>query len=416
VTTAVRATTRDAALPVLFTAGGLSAFGTQMTMLALPWLVLQSTGSATRTGLVFAVQLLPMALLGFLGGEVIQRLGARHTMIISDLVRAPVLALIPVLVVADALHFGYLLAIVALVGIFGVPYYASQRILAIELIGTEDRAVTRANSVLEGIANIAAFSGPATAGALITVFGAERIIWVNVATYLVSGVLLALFVPRADPSGPAPSRVRGVWAGLRRLLDDPFLGRTAISTVLFGFVLRVLWIALPLLAFQRFDADARVGGLLVSASGAGALAGSLATYLVSTRVAPARLAVAAVVLLALPLWVLVLPVPLPVLVGAVALSSAAVPLSNAPYFSMLATRVSAEFRPKVLQTVITVSNMAGPLGLLLAGLLTDRLGVRMTLLVVAVIGTCATVNFILALRRSGQSAEGAVPVLAGRNE
>lgn len=54
-------------LGAVYVAGGASAFGTQMTFLALPWLVLQSTGSATRAGLVFAVQVLPMALLGFAG-------------------------------------------------------------------------------------------------------------------------------------------------------------------------------------------------------------------------------------------------------------------------------------------------------------------------------------------------------------
>ena len=42
----------------------VSSFGSQMTFLALPWFVLVTTGSAARMGIVLAVELLPIALLG----------------------------------------------------------------------------------------------------------------------------------------------------------------------------------------------------------------------------------------------------------------------------------------------------------------------------------------------------------------
>ncbi|WP_433528249.1 MFS transporter [Micromonospora sp. CA-263727] len=384
----------------VYAAGAVSAFGTQMTMLALPWLVLESTGSATRTGLVFAVQVLPMAVLGFVGGSVLQHLGARRTMLLGDLTRAPLVALVPLLHSAGLLELWVLLGLVMLIGLCGVPYAAAQRVLTVTLIGGDDpRALTRAYGALDGIYNVAAVGGPAAAGALIVMVGPTTVLWLDAASYLVSFLVLLLLVPRSAASATAPADQRGPLSGLRFLRRDTFLGQAVISTVLFGFALRSLAVTLPVLAFLRFGQDARTGGLLVAGSGAGALAGSLLTYLVATRIAPAPLARVAMVLVAAPLWLLLLPTPPTVLIVAVAISSAAVTVSNAPFAAIISRRVPEQLLPSVLQTVITISNIAGPLGLLLTGVLIERAGIWASLALVATIATVAATNALFALVR-----------------
>ncbi|WP_231956984.1 MULTISPECIES: MFS transporter [unclassified Actinoplanes] len=390
---------RAGARAAMYTAGGISSFGTQMTMLALPWLVLETTGSAARTGVVYAVQVLPLALLGFAGGGVLQRLGARRTMLLGDALRAPLVAAVPILHAAGALSFGLLLTLVAVVGVCGVPYAAAQRVLAMDLIGASPGALTRAYGVLDGVYNAAALGGPAVAGTLIAVAGAADVLWIDAASFAVSFLLLLTLVPGGAGRAAAAGRDRGTWAGLRYLRSDRVLGQAVLSTVLFGLVLRVLALSLPLLAYTRFGHDARAGGLLVAGSGAGALIGSLVTYLVSTRVEPVRLARAAMVMIALPLWFLLWPAPPAALVVAVAVSSAAVTVSNAPYAAIVSTRAPAGVLPAVVQTVITISTLAGPLGLLLAGVLTDRAGIGVVLLAVAGTATIAAVNVLVALSR-----------------
>jgi predicted MFS family arabinose efflux permease len=387
-------------ITAVYVAGGASAFGTQFTMLALPWLVLASTGSGTWTGLVFAVQVLPMALLGFAGAEVIQRLGARRTMVIADAARGPLIALVPILSSLDLLGIGVLMVIVAAAGVLGVPYFAAQRVLAAELAGPDPKALTRANSVLEGCFNAASFAGPAIAGVLIVAFGAEQVLWFDAATFVVSGLLLWRFVPRGAGRAQAPTvRRTSVLAGVRALREDDFMRPVMLSTITFGFLLRILGIALPLLAFDRFGGDARVAGLLVAGYGAGALIGSLISYLVAGRLSPARLMGLSAIQLVLPLWVLLTPAPPALLVVALAVSAAALPLSNAPFFSILATRFPGEVRAKVMQSVITISNIAGPLGFLIGGFAMDRLGVTTTLLGLAALSSLAAINLLLAVRR-----------------
>ncbi|MET8576780.1 MFS transporter [Streptomyces sp. NPDC005012] len=386
-------------LTAVYVAGAVTALGTQMTMLALPWLVLETTGSATRAGLVLAAQVLPMALLGFAGGEVIQRLGARRTMVVSDLARAPVVALIPLLQALGALRPAVLVAIVAALGALAVPYHAAQRVLAMELLSPHARSLTRANSALEGVQYGSAFAGPALAGALIPLVGTTSVVWLNAATFAFSGLLLLRRVPAGGGAGGPGAGPRGLWAGVRHLCGDWFLSRAMLSTVVFGLMLRTLMITMPVLAFARFEGDPRIGGLLFAALGAGGLVGSVTAYVLAARVAPVRLACTALVCVALPLWALLVPVPAGVLVVAVGLSSAAAPLANAPLMGLLSARLPEGFGPKVLQAVVTISTLAGPLGFLAAGAVLDRAGVAATLWGVAALATFGSGNLILALRR-----------------
>ncbi|MGW2993206.1 MFS transporter [Streptomyces sp. NPDC001193] len=384
----------------VYVAGAVTALGTQMTLLALPWLVLETTGSATRAGLVFAGQVLPMALLGFAGGEVIQRLGARRTMVISDLARAPVVALIPLLQTLGTLNLAVLMAIVTALGVLAVPYHAAQRVLAMELLSPHARSLARANSALAGVTNGSAFVGPALAGALIPLAGTTSVIWLDAATFAFSGLLLLRRVPAGGGgAGRSAAGPRGLWAGVRHLCGDWFLSRAMLSTVVFGLMLRTQMITMPVLAFTRFEGDARVGGLLIAAYGAGGLVGSVAAYVLAARVAPVRLACTALVCVALPLWTLLVPGPASVLVVAVGLSSAAAPLANAPLMGLLSARLPDGFGPKVLQAVVTISTLAGPLGFLAAGAVLDRAGVAATLWGVAALATFGSGNLILALRR-----------------
>ena len=85
-------------------------------MIAIPWLVLTTTGSAAQTGLVAFAELLPLVVVQALAGPVIDRLGARRVAITCDLLSMVVVGMIPLLHLAGALTFPVLLALVAVAG------------------------------------------------------------------------------------------------------------------------------------------------------------------------------------------------------------------------------------------------------------------------------------------------------------
>ena len=107
----------------------VSSIGSSMTVLALPWFVLVTTGSATKLGLVLGIGSIPFVTLPLLAGSLIARIGARQTMVIADAARLPLLAAIPALYSLDALSFPLLVVLVALTNVFMAAHMPAQRLI-----------------------------------------------------------------------------------------------------------------------------------------------------------------------------------------------------------------------------------------------------------------------------------------------
>jgi MFS family permease len=387
---------RDRSILALVGAEVVSQIGSQMSALALPWFVLVTTGSATKMGLVFAAELLPVAVLGIPSGAVVQKLGARSSMLLADLVRAPLVALVPLLHELGALSFGILLAVAAAHGLFSTAYFTCQRLILPEVVGEDEQLIAQANSVIEGATSVTQFLGPALAGVFIAWLGAANVLWLDAASYLVSFLIVLAFV-RVHGKTPQGEEARGIWAGLRYVRRDRLVAQASLSSLVYGFLFRILTASFPVLAFEQYDRNPRVAGWLAASFGVGAVAGSAAAYRLVTQVAPMRLAALAAIGIAAPLWLLVPHVPLLVILAALAVCGASIPLVNAPYLGMLSSRVPRALRAKVIQSLLTINNLAGPLGFVIAGPLFVHAGLHPTYAIVAALATFATLNFIAAV-------------------
>ncbi len=379
----------------------VSGLGSQMTFLALPWFVLATTGSPTRMGVVLAAELAPVAVLGIPSGAAIARYGARTTMLVADLARAPLVASIPLLHALGWLSFPLLLCLVALIGVFLAPYFASQALILPELVGDDERVVAQATAVVEGARRATSLLGPAAAGVLIASFSAPVVLYVDGATFVCSFVLLALLVPRRPPL-PRTEESGGLLAGIGFLLRDRTL-RVLCVTALFanGFG-QMLGAGLTVLAFEEYG-SARVAGLFFAAFGAGAVVGSIAAVRLVGRFEPLRLGAAAFVALTIPVFVLSVELPIPAVVAALALSSFFGPIVNAPLISVITMRTPQAIRAKVMTGVITAAMLAGPAGLIVAGPLLDAWGARPVFLLVAAGQLLAVAPFAVVAFRSGDA-------------
>src|SRR5262245_18904323 len=95
----------------LLTANAISGTGNWLTIVAIPWFVLLSTGSAAQTGITGCFTLLPVVLASLFGGAVVDRLGFKRASIASDLASGVTVALIPLLYALGLLEFWVLLAL-----------------------------------------------------------------------------------------------------------------------------------------------------------------------------------------------------------------------------------------------------------------------------------------------------------------
>jgi hypothetical protein len=96
-----------------------------------------------------------------------------------------------------------------------------------------------------------------------------------------------------------------------------------------------------------------------------------------------------------PIWILVPHTPIWLVGIALAVVGASVPLINAPYIGMLTLRVPQALRGHVLQALVTINQVLGPVGYVVAGTLFTAVGLHPTYAIMAALGTFATLNFVV---------------------
>src|SRR5258708_28526007 len=99
------------------TGNTISYVGDILTFLAIPWFVLQTTGSVTQTGITAFFATLPAVFSTFFGSTLVDRLGYKRTSVLSDIVSGVTVMLIPLLYHTTALAFWQLLTLVFLGGL-----------------------------------------------------------------------------------------------------------------------------------------------------------------------------------------------------------------------------------------------------------------------------------------------------------
>jgi predicted MFS family arabinose efflux permease len=385
---------RDRRLAALLVAEVVSSTGTQMTWVAIPWFVLRTTGSPQRMTWVIIAEVLPVALLGFWGGAIAARVGTRRTMLVCDLARAPLFAAIPALHAVGLLPFPVLLALVAASGVFLAPYFSVQRSVVPELVGEEHVDVAQATAFFQAASRLTIFVGPPLAGVLISLIGAAEILYVDAASYLLSFVLLALFVhPPQVESEERPS----VLSGVRFLLRDRLLRIWTPAFTLIDVCWMLLFASLPVLVVTHYHANPRILGWLFGALGGGALVGAFVSMWTVRRFDdPLALGTVAFTLQVASLWILVVPAPWPVPFTAMALAGFAMSNVNAPIQALTMLRMPKEVRTQGVAAFGVFQCIASPVGLLLAGWALARYDTRSVLVVVLGAKTIAVVAFAAA--------------------
>ena len=374
-------------LRALLVAEIVSTTGSQMTWLALPWFVLVTTHSPARMTLVMIAELVGVTAAGLPAGAVLQRLGARRTMLGADAIRAPLMLLVPVLHWQGHLSFAALLLLALALGTFGAPYFAAQRLIVPELLGEDEGVVTQANALFQGAIRVTMLLGPPVGGVLIGVLGAPSVLLVDAATYVVSFALVLLFVPRRA-SLPVDEDTRGLLSGVRFLLREPLL-RVWIPLFVAGDAAwQAFFAAVPVLVVERFDADPKIAGILFAGFGAGAVAGNIASFrFLTQRLDGLRLVAVSVPFQALPLWILPLHVGAPVLVAAIFASGIANGVCNPTIHSLWTLRMPPAIRAKAMTASMTIWGLGMPLGLVVAGPVLSAFGARPVLVGFAAVQT-----------------------------
>ena len=377
---------RSGPLRAVVAAEVISTTGSQMTWVALPWFVLTTTGSATRMSFVVAAEVIGMGLLTIPGARLLGGLGARRTMMVCDVTRAPLIALVPVLHWTGGLSLWILLAIAFAIGALTAPSFSAQKVILPELFGENEQLVTEANALTQMATRASLLFGPVLAGILIGFIGAPAVLLVDAASYLVSFLLVALLIPRRPPV-EAPEEGRSVKVAVRFLIHEPLLRIWGPALAIGDAAWTAFFIAVPVLVVARFDSNPSVVGWLLASFGIGALLGNAISYRVARRIEGTQLIATFILGQALPLWLLTIQLPAAAYCAALAVSGVANGIVNPPLHATTTLRIPPALRPVVMPTMMLIWTILQPVAIFVAGPVLDAFGAEPVMVAFAVVQT-----------------------------
>jgi MFS family permease len=260
---------------LFFVGQGLSLVGTWMQSVAMSWLVYRLTGSALMLGVVGFASQFPAFLIAPFAGVLADR-WSRHRMVLAtqlaSMAQATLLAALVLTGIAEVWHIIALAAVLGVVAGFDIP---ARQALLVELVeGPEDLA--NAIALNSSMFNAARLVGPAIAGIVIALTGEAPIFVLNALSY--TAIIWALFAIGLPPRRPLQARraiLSQLGEGVRYVAG--FAPLRAILTLLavVSLVGMPYIVLLPVFATEVLGGGAETLGFLMSAAGAGALAGAL---------------------------------------------------------------------------------------------------------------------------------------------
>jgi MFS family permease len=267
----------------LWLARVVSYLGDSLGLVALVLHVTAETDSGAAVGLLLLAGDFTPSLLSPLLGAIADRTDGRRTMVICELGQAAVVALIVMLNASIAV----VLLLFAVRSLLSATFQAASRSAIAELVDDDDLEV--ANSVIGfGTHGLEAI-GPLVAAALLLVLDPIDVLYVDVATFLLSPLLL-IGLPRLQVTIEEASMFSDVRAGIGAIWDVRIVRILAVGFWAIAMFTAVDDVALPFLVTETFDGGESAVSLLYAAGGAGVLLG----FGILTRRRPRPVAIALV--------------------------------------------------------------------------------------------------------------------------
>lgn len=370
----------------LLAANTISQFGNSFSLLAIPWFVLETTGSASQTGITAATGVVPLVIVGVFGGAAVDRMGYRTASIVSDLLSFFPALLIPVLHSTVGLAFWQLLVLVFLGAFFDGPGMSARQALLPELASMAEVSADRSNTAFALTRRIAGLLGPPAAGLILAATGPGTLLYFNAATFAISAGVLALTVPsinltrssKADATEPK-SYLDDLKEGFQFVLGNRLLLLVVLAFSVGSLVAEPIYsVLLPIYANQVLESPSRLG-FIYAALAAGSILGNFLYIRIVNRVSRSAImlsgfairALAFTVMLTMPSWWVV---AIAIFIGAVALEPV-----NPMSITMLQEIVPNGMLARVLGLATALNLLSMPVGMMMYGFLVTSQGLERAL-------------------------------------
>ena len=392
---------RNRDFKVLLGSQGISALGDAVSFTALPLLVLALTGSGLAMGVVGALQTLPDLFLSMLAGALADRSDRKKMMLLADLGRGALTALIPLSVFLGGPTMAVILIVAAPMSILRSFFLAGYTASVPALVGRTQ--VGRANSYFEAIYSVGFILGPAIAGLLAATIGPGPTLAIDALSFALSGLGL-LFVHRdlrAPIDRPREPLLTEIRQGIDYILGHPTLRVVILFWGLVSITIASVVTALAVHITKDLGLSPTILGVILASFSVGTVLGSL----VMTRLGqgrPAPILLGGTTLTGLMLIVIATDAPLPVFMVAAFLFGIGQSMVLLTYITLRTNLSPDELLGRIGSTARTISLGLQPIGLVVGGVIIDATSGSAALAVMGVgeILICAVFASIGSMRRA----------------
>jgi MFS family permease len=267
---------------LLWIGGSISVLGSQFSLIALPWLVLQLSDPQTL-GLALALAGLSRAVFMLIGGAVSDRISPRKILLVCDWLNFALSGLIAALVVTQSIQIWMIYVFSLATGLLSGFVIPAANSMTPRILPEKD--LQAGNSLNMGTQQLMGFVGPALAGIIIgsyaqSIMGVALAFGFDAITFAVSAVMLSFIrgidrLPAAHGEQPAD---QGIWTSI--VIAARYVVGQEQLRLLFGVILLVnflftgpLLVGIPILADERLAEGAAAFGLLMAGYAGGNLIG-----------------------------------------------------------------------------------------------------------------------------------------------
>jgi len=258
----------------LFVAGQLiSLVGTWMQMVAQSWLIYRMTGSAALLGLLGFAGQIPVFVLAPLGGVIADRVSRHRVLVTTQTTMMALAAALSALTLSGRVQVWHLFALASLLGIANAFDIPTRQAFVIEMVQRED--LMNAIALNSSMVNGARVVGPAVAGVVVAAVGEGWCFFLNAVSYVaVIGALLLMRLPRRPRATPQASAWASIVEGFVFSWQTTPVRALLLLLGLVSLMGMPYSVLMPIFADRILAGGPNTYGLLMSASGVGALAGA----------------------------------------------------------------------------------------------------------------------------------------------
>ncbi len=369
---------------LFFSGQGVSLVGTWVTRVATSWLVYRLTGSELLLGVTAFASQIPMLVLTPFAGVLVDRWSRHRMLVVTQVLSALQSLALAVLALSGRITVTEIILLQIAQGVINAFDTPARQAFVVEMV--DDRAdLANAIALNSSMFNASRIIGPTIGGLIIAAVGEGWCFMIDAVSYAaVILSLLAMRLPAREAARTGTRMLEELQSGVRYVFGFAPVRALLLNVALVGTMGMPYAVLMPVFAAKVLHGGPHTLGLLMTASGLGALLGTI--YLASrhTVVGLGKVIIAATLLLSAGLIAFSFSHVLWVSLVALPFVGAGMMLQSSAANTILQTVVSEELRGRVMAFFTVAVLGTQPIGSLVAGVLADRIGAPRTILIGAI--------------------------------